>query len=253
MQMTNTLPSGVGSATLQAQPMIVNGGTGSATFYCPTQRSPALKSGPAASMINQATRTSSTCFMRGYSETLRISTSSSIPWFHRRICFTTKDLVFRGYATSDTPLNNDVSNISSSRGYVRTWINQFQNGSTGATYAQRLSLLFKGAEGVDWDTANTAKVDTTRVSVKYDKTTIIRSSNERGTFVSRKYWHGMNKNLVYDDDEIADVTAASVYSVTDNRGMGDYYICDFFTPGTGATSSDLIEIRSNSTLYWHEK
>lgn len=191
--------------------------------------------------------------MRGFKESLKIQTSSSIPWFHRRICFAAKDDTFRIYAPADTPLNpTGVSLQNVSRGYTRPWIQQSVN-NTSTTQANWYGVLFRGAEGLDWDNVSTAAVDTRRVDLKYDKLSVIKSNNERGTIVSRRYWHGMNKNIVYDDDEIADVTAGSQWSVDDKRGMGDYYIMDLFIPGTGAGVGDLLKIDSTSTLYWHEK
>lgn len=254
MSLTNTTASGAGNASVIAGPTYVTG-TGSGVYlYCPTARLPALKTGPAGSVINQATRTSTTCFMRGFKESLKIQTSSSIPWFHRRICFAVKDNNFRGYLSTDSPTLVGVMNYSqnSARGYTRTWINQLQNNASN-TVTNWYSVLFRGSEGLDWDNISTAPLDNRRVDVKYDKLTVIKSNNERGTIVSRKYWHAMNKNIVYDDDEIADVTAGSNWSVDDKRGMGDYHILDLFIAGTGAGATDLLKIDSTSTLYWHEK
>lgn len=253
MSLTNTTASGAGNASLIAGSTYVKGDTAGAYFFCPTARFPSIKSGPAGSMINQATRTSTTCFMRGFNETLKIQTSSSIPWFHRRVCFTTKAETFRNYSPSDTPLNTvGMYHQSTTRGYVRTWMNQTVNNTTNSLNLW-YGIIFRGSEGVDWDNVSTAPLDSRRIDVKYDKLSTIKSNNERGTVVSRKYWHGMNKNLVYDDDEIADVTAGDSWSVDDKRGMGDYYVLDFFVAGTGSLSGDLLKIDSTATLYWHEK
>ncbi|QIJ55592.1 capsid protein [Marmot associated genomovirus 1] len=250
MSITNTNANGTGNVSDIAGPAYVRGVDHAIFLFSPTARLPSLKSGPSGSMINQATRTSTTCFMRGFGESLKIQTSSSIPWFHRRIAFACKDNTFRVYSASDTPLNTTLNyKQNATRGYTRTWINQNVNNSlstTGAWYAQ----LFKGSEGVDWDNLSTAPVDTRRVDLKYDKVTVIKSNNERGTVVNRKYWHPMNKNIVYDDDEIADVTDPSVWSVDDKRGMGDFHIMDMFIAGTGSVIGDLLKIDSTSTLYW---
>lgn len=253
MSLTNTTASGAGNASVIAGSTYVKGDTNATYWFCPTARQPSIKSGPAGSMINQATRTSTTCFMRGFKETLRIQTSSSIPWFHRRIAFCSKDVAFRQYQGSDTPLNSTsvfLQNVA--RGYTRVWINSLVNNQP-STDTTRLAILLRGSEGLDWDNIATAPLDNRRVDVKYDKTTVIRSGNERGTVVSRHYWHSMNKNLVYDDDEIADVTEGFSFSVKDKRGMGDFYVYDLFTVGTGGGATDLLKIDSTSTLYWHEK
>lgn len=253
---TNTNTSGVGQTTGQVQPAVITAAGTGLIMFCPTYRLAQLKSGPAGSMINQATRTSTTCFMRGFSESVRITTSSSIPWFHRRIVFTSKDVVFRVYAASDTPILSDNTGGTSLqetvRGYTRAVINQPVN-NTPATRAARFEVLFKGAEGIDWNSSMTAPVDTRRVKVHHDKLTTIKSNNERGTVVKRKYWHGMNKNLVYNDDELADVTQTSGWSVSDSRGMGDMYIVDLFFSGIGGTASDVLAFETTASLYWHEK
>jgi hypothetical protein len=114
-------------------------------------------------------------------------------------------------------------------------------------------LLYKGLAGKDWDDLIVAPVDTSRISVKFDKTWTIQSGNSNGVVRERKLWHPMNKNIVYDDDENGDVEQASYFSVDSKAGMGDYYVVDIIQPGTGATSSDLLQISTNSTLYWHEK
>lgn len=253
MGLTNTTASGAGNASIIAGATYVKGDTNGTYWFCPTARLPSVKSGIAGSMINQATRTATTCFMRGFKETIRIQTSSSIPWFHRRIAFCSKDIVFRQYWSTDTPLNTTGVNLQNvSRGYARVWINNNVN-NTPNTETNRLGVLMKGSEGLDWDNLATAPLDTRRVDVKYDKTTVIKSGNERGTVITRHYWHPMNKNLVYDDDEIADVTEGFNFSVKDKRGMGDFYIYDIFTVGTGGGAGDLLKIDSGSTLYWHEK
>ncbi|QCX35060.1 capsid protein [Blackfly genomovirus 2] len=253
MPLTNTTPTGAGNASVLADATYVNGVSGGEYLWCPTGRAPSIKTGPAGSVVNQATRTATTCFMRGVKETLKISTSSNIPWFHRRICFCSKDTTFRYYQASDTPQNTATPVVQNPvRGYVRGWINQQVNNAGNTTSAWE-ALIFKGTYAVDWDNLSTALVDTARIDVKFDKTTVIRSDNERGTVITRNYWHGMNKNLVYDDDEIADVTSGAVFSVDDKRGMGDYYVYDIFIPGTGGVAGDLLKVDSTTTLYWHEK
>jgi len=59
--------------------------------------------------------------------------------------------------------------------------------------------------------------------------------------------------LVYDDDESGDAEITKYQSTESKLGMGDYYIVDIILPGTGGTSSDLLQLRSTSTLYWHER
>lgn len=202
---------------------------------------------------NQASRTATTCYMRGLSEHLRIQTSSGIPWLHRRICFTLKGInAFNTLSAGDTPTQKYVPIADTTNGIERLWFNE-QINAMSVTLGDQWGILFKGANGRDWNNLILAPVDTSRVSLKFDKTYTISSGNTNGVFRERKLWHPMNKNLVYDDDESADAVIPSNYSVDSKAGMGDYYIVDIIQPGTGATTNDYCVVSANSTLYWHEK
>lgn len=208
------------------------------------------------SIVNNATRTASICYMKGFAENLRVETSTGNPWFHRRICICTRDPLFyvqssadaagadRGYAASGS--------IETSNGWQRLASNTVID-TLGNTTAQWLTVLFKGAQGNDWDDYITAPVDTTRVDLKFDKTWIYRSGNQQGVLRERKLYHPMNRNLYYDDDENGASETSVTYSVRDKRGMGDYHIFDMFSQGSSGSTTDLLKIRFTSTLYWHEK
>lgn len=210
--------------------------------------------GEAATVANQTMRTASTCFMRGLAENIRIETSTGNPWFHRRICITSRDVRFYSLQVGD-PSGVDTLAVASgvlltSNGWQRLAANS--NGIPN-TQSVWLSLMFKGQQGRDWDDYITAPVDTNRVDLKYDKTSVYKSGNERGVLIEKKMWHGMNKNLYYQDDEDGDDMASGTTSVTDKRGMGNYHIFDFFSQGSSGSTSDLLKIRYTSTMYWHEK
>jgi len=121
------------------------------------------------------------------------------------------------------------------------------------TISAQQEILFKGRANVDWNDTILAPVDTTRVSVMYDKTFTLKSGNAYGALLERKLWHPMNKNIVYDDDENGSTEASSYYSTASKAGMGDVFVIDQFYPGAGASSTDLLQFSTNSTLYWHEK
>nr|QCX29426.1 capsid protein [Plant associated genomovirus 9]QCX29434.1 capsid protein [Plant associated genomovirus 9]QCX29440.1 capsid protein [Plant associated genomovirus 9] len=206
-----------------------------------------------STVANQSSRTASTCYMKGLSEHLRIETSSGIPWFHRRICFTQKgSSPFNTISPSDTPSQAYTPYLETSSGIERPWLDVTLNGMQ-VTLTAMWSLLFKGQNGKDWDNLMTAPVDTTRLTLKFDKTWTMQSGNANGLVRSRKLWHPMGHNLVYDDDESGDVQAPSYFSTDSKAGMGDYYIVDIIQPGTGATATDYLQIGANSTMYWHEK
>lgn len=225
--------------------------TGGFFLWNATARDLTIQSGPIGAVAQQATRTATTCFMRGLSEHLRFQTNSPCPWLWRRICFTHR-LQFNTPVSGDTPTNTYSSVLENTNGMTRLFLNQNINnmGNTTATIA---GIVFRGERGRDWRDLITAATDPTRIDVKYDKTRTFRSGNQSGTVREHKIWHTMNKNLVYDDDEVADVETTSYFSVQDKRGMGNYFILDIIQPGEASTATDRLLIDATSTLYWHEK
>lgn len=224
------------------------------TVYCPTARDLTNTSGNPNSVAEMPDRTATTCYMRGLAEHIRIETTTALPWLHRRICFTVRgNTPFHNIISGDnSPVNFNFNRAETTNGWVRTFIDLNFNNSP-QTFAQQRALLFKGAEGIDWDDVLTAPVDTSRVTLFSDKTYRISSGNQSGVIRERKMWHPMNKNLTYADDESGDSMDTNIYSVTDKRGMGDYFIVDIFNPGAGGTVGDTLRMKSVSSLYWHEK
>lgn len=251
LSFSNTTTSGA-SQTNAVGGAYVNGNATGIFVFCPTAMDLNSDTGAPNLRINQAQRTATTCYMRGFAENLRIQTSSGLPWFHRRICFTSKGETF-AVSTGDasaTQLYNPF--IETSNGFQRLMFNLNVNNSP-QTIAAMWNVLFRGAQGVDWNDIILAPLDTSRVTVKFDKTWTIRSGNANGTVAERKLWHGMNKNIVYDDDESGAGETTAKFSVDSKAGMGDYYVIDIISPGSGGTPSDQLLIVPNSTLYWHEK
>lgn len=208
--------------------------------------------GSTAAPAQVAGRTATTCFMRGYAERVRYQTSTSLPWFWRRICFRSKSEVFRTTATNDSPTRPWAPYVETSLGFNRLMMNMARNNMDN-TLNNIEGILFKGSNGQDWTDLVIAPVDTARVDLAYDKTFTLKSGNERGTVGEKKFWFGMNKNLIYSDDETGVQEDTSYFSVTDKKGMGDYYIYDIFSAGTGATTADVLVVAPSSSLYWHEK
>ncbi|AGU67670.1 capsid protein [Faecal-associated gemycircularvirus 1b] len=244
---SNTTPSGSTKA-VGIGPAYVNGSTGGLFLFCPTAQSLVTASSTNL-VIQDSDRTASTCYMKGFSEHIRIQTSSPTPWFWRRICFTVKGYPFTASASPTVP---ELPYLDTSNGLERLWVNLGTNNST-ALYNSITELLFKGLSQKDWTDPLIAPLDTSRVTVKFDKTWTIKSGNASGAVTERKHWFPMNHNLVYDDDENGATVDTRYLSVNSKAGMGDYYILDFFSPGTGGGTGDLIRIDSNATLYWHEK
>lgn len=248
---SNTTPAGLSQAPA-AGAFFVNGRDGAQVYFIATAQD-LNNNGGNNTVAQVAARTATTCFMRGFSENLRIQSSSPVPWFHRRICFTYRGPdPFTRVSSLDSPVNTYVPFIETSSGIQRSFFNQSINNMPNSRNNMQ-AVLFKGEQGVDWNDVIAAPVDTSRVSLKFDKTWTYRSGNQNGMVKSIKLWHPMNHNLRYDDDESGFNEPSSYISTQSKEGMGDYYIVDYISAGLGATVSDLLSINSNSTLYWHEK
>lgn len=248
IQTTNiTAATPIGSTTYTGNPAILTGGSpnGSLMIFCATARDTTPAAGaPRLGLISdRATRTATTCFMRGISERMEIQVADGMPWQWRRICFTLKGTVdILPTSTSFSPF------LETSSGYTRV-LNQPSAGVRTAFEA----LLFQGQISADWNSPITAKVDTTRVTLRFDRTVTIASGNDDGVIRKYRHWHPMNKNLVYDDEEIGGTNVPAVYSTQSKLGMGDYIIADYFYPRTGATTTNQLSVGVASSLYWHEK
>lgn len=240
---------------LAVGPLYVSGTGNYFGVWAATGRDLVQYGGGSNTVVQESQRTSTVAYMRGLSEKIRIQTSSGVPWLWRRICFKYRgsSVPFNAAATSDTGQAQPyVAVTETSSGYGRLYLNQFINGM-GNTLSAEQAILFKGRQGNDWQDLLTAPVDTRRVDLASDKTYKISSGNANGILREYKTWYPMNKNLVYDDDENGETEETSLWSVDDKRGMGDYYICDIIIAGTGATASDVLQLTSTTSLYWHEK
>lgn len=236
-----------GSTTYLPNPAVISGGTNAAApiIWCATARDNRTASGTEGNTFYDATRTSSECYMKGLSENIEIQVSNGVPWQWRRICFT-----YKGFNNAAPAIPGfQLYYQSTNGGYVRN-MNMVPNN----TYRDTVQgIIFKGVLNVDWNDPIIAPLDTSLITVKYDKTRSIASGNEDGCIRKYKLWHPMNKTLVYADDEAAGSKNVSYYSVQSKRGMGDYIVIDYFRPRQGTSTTDLLSFSSNATLYWHEK
>lgn len=248
----STAASQTGSTTYSSSvAAVVTGGqdvTGAATFlWCATARdNTTSSSNNRGTIYDSSTRTSTTPYMIGLKEAIEIQVSTGMPWQWRRICFTFKGPLGLTYNTG-TAIATETSN-----GWVRV-VNQISGDPGGGQQYILFEKLFKGQNTTDWNDVMTAKVDNTRVTLKYDKTCNLSSGNEDGFIRKYNRWHPMYKTLVYDDDELGGTKNSRTLSTEGRAGMGDYYVVDLFRARTGSTTSDLLSLRPQSTLYWHEK
>lgn len=231
-------------------PLRMVGGADYMYAWIATARDKDNGSGPAP-IEYDPTRTSSHCFMRGLRERIDILTSSPVPWLWRRILFCYKGnslLVEQG--EPDAVLWNETSD-----GYTRFYANvgDATDAPSFALGEKIKDLIFKGTEGKDYTNSYSAKIDTDRVTVMSDRTTVIKSQNDKGIIRMFKGWYPMNATLIYDEDEDGSVTNNGLLSVNSNKSMGDVYVIDFFSAGLGSTSDDELRFLPTATLYWHER
>lgn len=241
-----------GGATYRSDvPAILTGGQGvnavRALLWCATARDNTISSSNVkGTRFDISARTSTTPYMIGLKEAIEIQVSTGMPWQWRRICFTYKGPIGLTYSTTQA-IATETSN-----GYVRV-VNDITGDAGGGQQYILFEKLFKGQNTVDWNDVMTAKVDNTRVTLKYDKTCTLSSGNEDGFIRKYNRWHSMRKTLVYNDDELGGGEAAQQLSTQGRAGMGDYYVLDLFRARTGSTVSDQLSFRPEATLYWHER
>ncbi|QHT64464.1 capsid protein [Citrus Tunisia genomovirus 1a] len=248
LTVANTDPSG-NLTPLAIKPLNINGTQTGFVLWNATAMNISRDAG--LNTINdESARTAQLCYMRGLKESIRIQTSSGIPWFHRRIVFrTTNPLIASGQTFVDG------SGTSNTNGMQRLQLNLTiaTSSDAQATYSAVREELFRGMEGTDWNDTLTAKVDTTRVRVMYDRSRVMQSGNASGLVRLFKHWIPMNKNLMYEDDEAGE-SKASLYTSSEGlQGMGNCMVLDIYKPGAGSAVADQLRVETESTLYWHER
>lgn len=221
-------------------------------LWCPTKRERLTNSsGGLPYNADAATRTASEVFYVGLREVLEIATSGSSCWRWRRICFTMKSDAFLQIPGDGSGYFTRLANLTAN-GYARS-LNAFNLGDTQqATMLQRIyAYIFQGTQGVDWSFDYLAKTDSQRITVKYDKTRIIKSGNDSGVMRNFKMWHGMYKNFIYDEDEAGGIEQSGDMHSLGKSGMGDYYVMDIIV--CNDSNDEKLSFNPDSTLYWHER
>lgn len=243
----------------------VTGASGPRTFnasdglitllWCPTKRQRLTSDNPtsAPNVADDATRTASTCYYRGLKEKYIVRTTGSAAWRWRRICFTFRSDAFLQLPTVNPGIYQAVLDNLTSNGYARS-LNAYN--ATDLNQQEMLNrvyaYVFQGTQFSDWATPLTAKVDNDRVTLKYDRTITIQSGNDAGVIKDFNFWHPMNRNLHYDEDERGGVTQNGDFSALTSRSMGDYYVMDMVTCNDSSSEESLV-MSPTATLYWHER
>lgn len=196
-------------------------------------------------------RTSTSTYVKGFSQTYTIVPNANVCWWHRRIMFATKDTfttsavlqsigaeATAGSALSSLPMV-DLGNITTGP------YNDLRNDVLGS--------LFAGTGGVDWVSPFRAKTDKTRVTVISDRSFNYASGNDVAKPVIRKMYDSINKTLVYDDEENGLSIIPAPTSVDSKLGIGNIFLADFYFCPAPAVDEDTLTVSSQSTYYWHEK
>lgn len=196
---------------------------------------------------NEADRTATTCYMRGYHENVRLVLPDANEWVWRRICFT-----YRG---------PNISSLGNAYYFDTTGVYRYaydasdDSATQSQLYQQRMyTILFLGTYQQDWDDPMVAPLDGRRIGIKMDRIRYLKSGNDQPVEKIYKDWLPMNKNLTYDDDQNGPTESSAPYSVSDKRGMGDYYIIDLLRcTNPNAPAANKLFFQPSGTLYWHEK
>lgn len=240
-------PGNIGSTRITAIPDMTTSDFDTQFYiWCPTAR--ANNAGNRdGNVFDSATRTASSCNIRGLRERISVETHGAASWYWRRIIFFMKGTDFLRDET-DIPripyvFNNDhgTMRLVGSMGTDPT----FQNNILG--------LVFLGTEGNDWVDPISAKADKTRVRIAYDKTRKIASGNDFGTSKVYNLWHKVYKNLEYQDDQAGGREQAGLLSSFSEKSCGDMYVLDMFRNNRQASDQDWLDFTPEAQLFWHER
>lgn len=222
---------------------------GEAYIWVATARDNTANSAAGQSNVNDiATRSATSIYLRGLKERIELKTLDSNPWRWRRIVFFIKD--------QSLLLNNGTRlepYLETNEGFARL-MGRISNTGDNETdlYQVRLNqAVFKGSQNIDWDNIMLAKTDPEKIMVRSDRMMTIKSGNDAGVFRSMNKWYGVNKTLIYNDEEQGGSLGSSFYSVDTSKSVGDMYVMDLFEPLV--TDSDPLRLWTQSTLYWHER
>lgn len=218
-------------------------GAGTAFLFMPSAR--AYSTGD----VGEAHRQRQTIYARGYKEKIHMTMVGGGAWNWRRIVFTFKGANLYGDSGAQIPyLDSGTGTAGNMARLIAPLV--------GTQFVTIRAFLFDGNEGIDWFNQQTAKVDTTRVSVISDTNTSLISNNESGRQWNKNCWYPINKNLVYDDDEDGPNTDVNYVSTHAKPGCGDVYVFDAFNlevPSAAGGPTSVLNFTPEGTFYWHEK
>lgn len=223
----------------------IKGGDGFTGIWCASARPLAE---PSDNQVSRAIRTAHTCYVRGLREQWNYRTNDGASWVHRRIIIAAKGLANELNALPESP---PLYFEGATLGMTRILGNQ--RGRPGEN--RLFPVLFAGRNQVDYSGALHAKVDTSRITLLYDKRMTIRSGNDSAQYLNKRFWHPINKNIVYNNDENGDKESddvTTVFSHLGKSGLGDVIVIDIIDCAD-PSSTHTLTINPQATLYWHER
>jgi len=236
------LHSGLLAADLTTRQSAVGTALNYSTYcWCPTWRDGNL-------LVAPNVRNSDLVYYKGLSERITVTATTDTQWKWRRIVFESK---------GNRPTSADVALTTSGAGYRRLFKPLPPAGTTSVGLKNE---LFAGVEGSDWSTIWTAKTSNL-FKIHYDKTFSISSKTSAAHQRTLRFYHPFNRNFRYEEDEQGDSKSFGTWSARGTSNMGDIFVVDFIgdvygvapSGGPPAVTPDWIDVRAESTIYWHEK
>jgi hypothetical protein len=206
------------------------------------------------SITNPAVRNVSDTYAVGYREKVAITVNGGGTFMWRRIVFMLKGQDLRQAMDSDgTGTVAQQLYWQTTEGGCNRVIGPLPEGQN--SNEELTSYVFKGQVAVDWNNYFTAPVDTRRVTVRSDRTRVIRPGNETGAARLYSMWYPIRRSIIYEDDMESDVVGDKAYSTAGLRGVGDMYILDMMGIITGGGDIPVTTYTFNpeGSYYWHER
>jgi len=239
----NMLPY-VGEPDGTITPGPITTGTGFTSLFMPSARKLGYDS------VGESSRSRQVTYSVGYKERVEVNILGGGVWKWRRVVFSMKGRELFEETTWNPPYLDKATDPKGCD--MARVINQ-----PPSDQRQEIRrVLWDGSEGLDWSSEFTAKVDTSRVTLFYDRTFTFNPRNESGYSRTFKFWHRTGKTLVYDDDEEGGVvdSGGSYVSVKSKAGMGDFYVYDImYLAVPAAAGNAAVTFNPEGTYYWHER
>lgn len=232
------MPTQGTSSTVAPNGYVTPAGTGAAFIFCPTYRY--LEGATAGrSTFQSSARNATNTYAKGFSETILFAVNGGSPVRWRRVIF----------STHLAPISSAfyASNTNDGTGYHRP-----MNPLIGTDYLALTTLIFTGVQNVDWNSVHDAQLDTSRITVHYDKKMVVNPGNASGAARVHKHYTSLNRPMIYGDDESGEFEASSPFSNGTNSSMGNLFVYDVFDLSIpdGVTQ---IGFNPQSKYYWHER